>query len=77
MSQTIETIAAINLLSQIGHTLFPQNSVSIGIDGVSQSVGGAGNQYLAGRIAQLEKERDRQLDGLRGYYQRRLLIDYL
>lgn len=75
--QAIEAMAAVNVLSIMGPILFPQTSISIGIDSVSQGVGGLGPRHFADRVAQLEKERDRQIDALRGYYQRRWLVsDY-
>lgn len=75
--QAIEIIAAINILSALGPVLFPQNSTSIGIDGTSQSVSTLGPKFLNDRMDQLDKERERVVDGLKGYYQRRFLIDYL
>lgn len=74
--ELIETIAAIKVLSILGPVLFPQTSISIGIDGTSQSTGGFGPKHLNDRLEQLEKERERQLDAVKGYYQRRFLIDY-
>ena len=50
------------------------NSISIGIDGTSQSTSGFGPKFLNDRIDQLTKERDRQYDIVRGYYQRRFLV---
>jgi hypothetical protein len=75
--QAIEILAAVNILSALGPVLFPQTSTSIGIDGTSQSVGGFGPKHLNDRIDQLEKERERVMDALKGYYQRRYLIDYI
>jgi len=72
----IETIAALHLLSELGPVLFPNNSMSIGIDGVSQSTSNPGPQFLTTRMSELEKERDRQYDAVKGYYQRRFLVDY-
>ena len=74
--QAIEIIAAIHVLSALGPVLFPQTSTSIGIDGTSQSVGTFGPKHLNDRIDQLEKERERVFDSLKGYYQRRFLVDY-
>lgn len=74
--QAIETMAAINVLSALGPVLFPQTSISIGIDGTSQSTGGFGPKHLNDRIDQLEKERDRAMEALKGYYQRRYLVDF-
>jgi hypothetical protein len=73
--QLIEIIAAVNVLSTIGPILFPQTSISIGIDGASQSTSGFGPKYLNDRIDQLKQERDRQIDIVKGYYQRRFLVD--
>lgn len=70
----IETIAAIALLSELGPVLFPTNSNSISIDGVSQSTSSMGPNFLKGRIEDLEKQRDRLMDSLKGYYQRRWLV---
>jgi hypothetical protein len=72
----IETMAAIGLLSEMGPVLFPNNSVSIGIDGVSQSTSNPGPQFLTTRMAELEKEMERQLDAVKGYYQRKFLVDF-
>ena len=74
--EAVATMAAINLLSELSPVLFPQNSSSIGIDGVSQSVSTMGPNFLTKRIEDLEKQRDRQMEALKGYYQRRFLIDY-
>lgn len=74
--QAIEVMAAINVLSALGPVLFPQTGVSIGIDGVSQSTSTYGPRHLSERIEQLEKERERVLDSLKGYYQRRWLVDH-
>ena len=73
--ELIQCIAAINILSTIGPILFPNTSISISIDGASQSTGGFGPKYLNDRIDQLKEERDRMMDVAKGYYQRRFLID--
>lgn len=75
--QLIETMAALNILSLMGPILFPANSVSIGIDGVSQSTGTMGVRHFMERIDLLTKERDRLIDIVKGYYEKRFLIDYL
>lgn len=72
--EAIEAIAAVNLLSELGPVIFPQNSTSIGIDGVSQSVSTQGPNFLSKRIEDLEKQRERAVDVLKGYYQKRFLI---
>jgi hypothetical protein len=70
-------MAAINILSTLGPILFPSNSISIGIDGASQSTSTMGPKYLNDRIDQLKEERDRHIDVAKGYYQRRFLIDQI
>ena len=72
----IETIAAIRTLSTIGPLIFPQNSSSQSIDGTSQSVSTLGPNYLANRLAELEKQRAQQLEAAKGYYQRGFLLDW-
>lgn len=74
--EAIEAIAAVKILSILGPILFPQTSTSIGIDGTSQSVGTFGPKHFNDRILQLMAERDRTVDALKGYYQRRWLVDY-
>lgn len=73
----IENIAAYRFLSALGPILFPHNSVSIGIDGTSQSVGTLGPNFLTKRLDDLSKIIQTQLEAARGYYQKRFLIDYL
>ena len=73
----IENMAAYKVLSIMGPILFPQNSVSIGIDGTSQSVSTLGPQFLKLRLDDLEKQIAKQIDTARGYYQKRFFIDYL
>lgn len=73
----IENIAAMNFLSTLGPILFPHNSVSISIDGTSQSTGTLGPNFLKGRLDDLSKMIKDQMEAARGYYQKRFLIDYL
>lgn len=73
----IENLAAFKFLSALGPILFPHNSVSIGIDGTSQSVGTLGPNFLAKRLDDLNKIVTEQREAARGYYQKRFLIDYL
>lgn len=72
----IENIAAYKLLTFIGPLIFPHTSVGVSMDGVSQSVGTAGPQFLANRIKDLEAIIDKQREAVKGYYQRRWNIDY-
>lgn len=73
----IENLAAWKLLSTLGPVIFPHNSVSIGIDGTSQSVGTLGPSFLQNRLNELKMLIDQQMDAAKGYYQKRYLIDYL
>jgi hypothetical protein len=73
----IENLAAYKLLSIMGPILFPHNSVSIGIDGTSQSVGTLGPAFLQNRLGELEKIIQQQTEAAKGYYQKRFLIDVL
>lgn len=73
----IETLAAIQLLSELGPVLFPNTSISIGIDGTSQSTSNPGPKYLNDRLEQLQTLRETQYDAVKGYYQRKFLVDYL
>ena len=73
----VENLAAFKMLSVLGPILFPHNSVSIGIDGTSQSVGTLGPAFLQNRLADLEKLIQQQYEAAKGYYQKRFLIDYL
>lgn len=73
----IENLAAYKMLSVMGPILFPHNSVSIGIDGTSQSVGTLGPAFLQNRLADLDKIIQQQMDAAKGYYEKRFLIDFL
>jgi hypothetical protein len=68
VNSLIGTIAALQLLSQMGPAIFPMNSVSIGLDGLSQGSGSPGPQWLAGRIQDLTQERDRLVQMIRAHY---------
>lgn len=73
----IENLAAYKFLSSLGAVLFPYNSVGISIDGVSQSTGNSGPQYLASRLQELEKIIQVQKEAAKTMYLKRFLIDYL
>lgn len=77
LSSLIENIAAYRFLSALGPVLFPHNSVSIGIDGASQSVGTLGPNFLTKRLQDLAAIIQTQTEAARGYYSKRFLIDYL
>lgn len=76
IAELVGTIAGVNLLSMVAPLIFAFNSTSIGIDGVSQSVSTLGPNFLNNRIQQLMAERDRQMEAVKGFYQKRYLIDY-
>jgi hypothetical protein len=73
----IENLAAWKMLSVMGPILFPHNSVSIGIDGTSQSVGTMGPAFLQNRLKDLKDLIDQQYDAARGYYLKKFQIDYI
>lgn len=77
LASLIENMAAFKFLSSMGPILFPHNSVSIGIDGTSQSVGTLGPAYLQLRLKDLQDMIDKQMDVARGYYQKKFLVDNL
>lgn len=73
--QLIENMAAYKLLTFIGPLLFPHTSIGVSMDGVSQSVGTPGPQFLASRIKDLGDIIEKQKDGVKGYYQRKFQLD--
>jgi hypothetical protein len=75
--ELLEIQAALKTLSALGPLIFPANSTSISIDGVSQSVGTPGPQFLAGRIKDLQDEYQKKFDIAQGYFQRKFIIDYI
>lgn len=76
ISGLIEKMAALMALSSLGHLIFPYSSVGIGADGLSQSVGTPGIQFLTGRIADLKEQVQQELDAAKNYYQKKFLIDH-
>ena len=76
VSGLIERMAAYKFLSVMGPILFPVNSTSIGIDGTSQSVGTQGVAHFRQRMDELDKMINQELDAIKGYYQRKYLVDW-
>jgi hypothetical protein len=74
--ELIDNMAAFKLLTFIGPLLFPHTSVGVSMDGVSQSVGTPGPQFLANRIKDLGDIIEKQKDAIKGYYQRKYQIDF-
>jgi hypothetical protein len=72
----IEKKAASLLLSTLSPILFPHQSVSIGIDGVSQSVGNSGVNFLSKRIQDLQDQIQSQLASAKSYYHKDFVISY-
>jgi hypothetical protein len=72
----IENVAAYNILTFMGPLIFPHTSVGVSIDGVSQSVGTPGPQFLVNRINDLSNIIQMQKDAVKGYYQKRWNIDF-
>jgi hypothetical protein len=77
ISGLIGRIAAYKFLSTLGPVLFPHNSVSIGIDGVSQSSSNPGPAFLNQRLQELDRMIKEETEVVRGYYQRKFLVDFL
>ena len=71
----IENLAAYRFLSSLGPVIFPYNSTSIGIDGTSQSVSTPGPLFLQQRLKELEATYTREMEAVKGYYQKRFLVD--
>jgi hypothetical protein len=74
--ELIENMAAFKLLSFIGPLIFPHTSVGVSMDGVSQSVGTPGPQFLANRLKDLDSIIQQQKDAIKGYYQVRWRTDF-
>jgi hypothetical protein len=74
--ELIENMAAFKLLSFIGPLIFPHTSVGVSMDGVSQSVGTPGPQFLASRLKDLDSIIQQQKDAIKGYYQVRWRTDF-
>lgn len=76
LASLIENMAAYKLLSILGPVLFPTNSVSISIDGTSQSTGTLGPAFLNQRLGELEKIMEKEMDAVKGYYQKKFQVDF-
>ncbi len=74
--ELIENMAAYKLLTFIGPLIFPHNSIGVSMDGVSQSVGTAGPQFLANRIKDLDNIITKQKEAIKSYYQKRWSFDF-
>lgn len=77
LTSLIANLAGYKALSSLGPILFPYNSVSIGVGGLSQSTGNAGTNFLASRLADLDKKIEQQKGVAKSYYVKNLVIDYI
>lgn len=68
---------SIGLLNDIIPILFPFNSTSVAIDGVSQSSGLPGPQFLMTRIGMLEKLRDQKKAAIKAALGQSLVMTYI
>ena len=73
----ISTCVAIRCLNMIGPILFPYSSYGISLDGLSQSVGTPGPQFLAARIQSLQQQRQELLEAAKTQYEMRLNMSVL
>ena len=73
----IEVTAALAILSNIAPLLFPYTSVSVSSDGLGQSTGSLGPNWLRGRLGELEKRKADLLAAVKTEFQRTFLIDYV
>lgn len=73
----IEKMAGLQVLSMLGPLIFPYNSVGLGIDGVSQSTSTPGPQFLTTRINELKEQIQLEMDAAKGYYLKRVYVDYI
>lgn len=76
MIELIENMAAFKLLTFLGPLIFPHTSVGVSMDGVSQSVGTPGPNFLTNRIKDLNEIIEKQKTAIKGYYQRAYQIDF-
>jgi hypothetical protein len=74
VNQLIGTLATIEYLSKIASVLFPQTSVSIATDGLSQSSSGPGPQIYATRIADLQTKKEELVRKIKGIFQNKLVM---
>jgi hypothetical protein len=68
VNDLIGVYAAIKFLSQMGPAIFPVNSYSIGIDGMSQGTSNSGPQWLAARLQDLAQQAETMKAQLRAHY---------
>lgn len=68
VNDLIGTFAAIKFISQMGPAIFPVNSYSVGIDGMSQGSANSGPQWLQARMQDLQMQAEKMTTDLRGHY---------
>ena len=77
INELIGTIAAIEILSMLAATDADTTSRSIGLDGMSQSVGGPGADKFKPRIDQLEQKRMALLGKIRAKFATKLFASWV
>lgn len=77
ISGLVEKMAAVMAMSALGPVFMPYNSVSIGLDGVSQGTGSAGINFFATRLQDLQTQIQQEIEAAKSYYLKRILIDYI
>jgi hypothetical protein len=70
-------MATFDLLVDVGPMLFPVGSMSVGIDGVSQSSQTPGPQLLTSRLKDLEKRIDKQKATITAFYGQTIAMDFM
>jgi len=68
IAQLIEVVAAIKILSLLSPVIYPYNSYSLGMDGLSQSVSTPGPQWFSARLQQLTEEKQQLTDSIKSFY---------
>lgn len=77
LADLIKTWAGINFLQDILPMMFPQSSVQVGIDSVSQSVGLVVQQLIGERIKHLKEKKASQSAALQSYYGRQVKMSFI
>lgn len=77
VADLIKTWAAHRFITDILPVMFPQASVTVSIDGVSQSVGLMVQQLLTERLTNLEKKKAELISALEANYGRQVKMSFL
>ena len=74
VNQLIGCIAAMDVLSMIGPILRPNNSSSLNLDGLGQSVSGPGPAWLQNRLQELATRKAELTDQIKSYYYNQIIV---